>query len=151
MGNQSRPSFFWLLEFGLSIKKPGEANTERIIEKIKGFMYKKNKGEKIRFSLISFNRHRLLYGIFFALHGLFFLVTFIGISYFLIKLNFKIISGMIFFVFLSPVLLFGYRVRFTAPELNVTGEKEGFLSSVITNFTLPLLNLGVWLSKAWQN
>ncbi|RLC31407.1 hypothetical protein DRH13_03095, partial [Candidatus Woesebacteria bacterium] len=36
---------------------------------------------------------------------------------------------------------------FTASELNVTGEKEGFLSSILTNFTLPLLNLGVWLSQ----
>lgn len=26
-------------------------------------------------------------------------------------------------------------------------EKEGFLSSILTNFTLPLLNLGVWLSQ----
>jgi hypothetical protein len=138
------PALMFLV--GLSIKKPGEANTERIIEKIKGFMYKKNKDEKTKFSLISFDRHRLLYRIFFALHGLFFLITFMGISYFLIRLNFNIISGMIFFVFLSLVLLFGYRVRFTASELNVTGEKEGFLSSVLTNFTLPLLNLGVWLS-----
>lgn len=139
------PALMFLV--GLSIKKPGESNTERIIEKIKGFMYKKNKDEKIRFSLVSFDRHRLLYRIFFALHGLFFLITFVGISYFLVRLNFNIISGMIFFVFLSLVLLFGYRVRFTASELNVIGEKEGFLSSVLTNFTLPLLNLGVWLSQ----
>jgi hypothetical protein len=139
------PALMFLV--GLSIKKPGETNTERIIEKIKGFMYKKNKDEKTRFSLVSFDRHRLLYRIFFALHGLFFLITFVGISYFLIRLNFNIISGMIFFVFLSLVLLFGYRVRFMASELNVTGEKEGFLSSIVTNFTLPLLNLGVWLSQ----
>jgi hypothetical protein len=139
------PALMFLV--GLSIKKPGETNTERIIEKIKGFMYKKNKDEKIKFSLTSLDKHRLLYRIFFALHGLFFFITFVGISYILIKLNFNILSGMIFFIFLSLVLLFGYRVRFTASELNVTGEKEGFLSSILTNFTLPLLNLGVWLSQ----
>ena len=139
------PALMFLV--GLSIKKPGETNTERIIEKIKGFMYKKNKDEKIKFSLTSLDKHRLLYRIFFALHGLFFFITFVGISYILIRLNFNILSGMIFFVFLSLVLLFGYRVRFTASELNVTGEKEGFLSSILTNFTLPLLNLGVWLSQ----
>ena len=138
------PALMFLV--GLSIKKPGEANTERIIEKIKNFMYKKNENEKIRFSLTSLNKHRLLYKIFIALHGLFFLITFVGISYILVRLNFNIISGMIFFVFLSLVLLFGYRVRFTASELNVIGEREGFLSSMLTNFALPLLNLVVFLS-----
>lgn len=139
------PALMFLV--GLSIKKPGETNTERIIEKIKSFMYKKKESEKIRFSLTSLNKHRLLYKIFFALYGIFFLITFVGISYILIRLHFNIISGMIFFIFLSLVLLFGYRVRFTASELNVVGEREGFLSSMLTNFTLPLLNLGVFLSK----
>lgn len=139
------PALMFLV--GLSIKKPGETNTERIVEKIKSFMYKKYKDEKIKFSLTSLDKHRLLYKIFFALHGLFFFITFVGISYILVKLNFNILSGMIFFIFLSLVLLFGYRVRFTASELNVTGEREGFLSSMLTNFTLPLLNLGVWLSQ----
>lgn len=139
------PALMFLV--GLSIKKPGETNTERIIEKIKSFMYKKYEDEKIKFSLTSLDKHRLLYKIFFALHGLFFFITFVGISYILVKLNFNILSGMIFFIFLSLVLLFGYRVRFTASELNVIGEKEGFFSSILTNFTLPLLNLGVWLSQ----
>jgi hypothetical protein len=44
------------------------------------------------------------------------------------------------------VLLFGYRVRFTASELNVTGDSESLLGHLITNLSLPLLDLGVWLS-----
>ena len=41
----------------------------------------------------------------------------------------------------------GYRVRFTASELNVTGEREGLISHLLSNITLPFLNLGVWLSQ----
>jgi hypothetical protein len=70
-----------------------------------------------------------------------------SIAYGLDKLHFNIISAIIFFIFLSLVLLFGYRVRFTASELMVTGEKEGFLSNLFNNLTLPFLRLGFWLSR----
>ena len=73
------------------------------------------------------------------------LVT-IGIIYILYKFGFNIISGGIFFMYLSLVLLFAYRVRFTALELNVFEEKESFFGHVVSNITLPFLNFGSWLS-----
>jgi uncharacterized protein YqgC (DUF456 family) len=79
-----------------------------------------------------------------------FLLTFGGISFILYKIGFNIISAGVFFVFLSLVLLFGYRVRYTASELNVKGERDGFFSQILANITLPLLNLGVWLSQGLQ-
>ncbi len=63
------------------------------------------------------------------------------------ELKFNLLSGIIFFMFLSLVLLFGYRVRYTASELNVTGTREGIISHLFTNLTLPFINLGIWISE----
>lgn len=139
------PSMMFLL--GLTIRKPGESNTKRIISKIKSFIYDKKGEERITFSLTPTNRDSFTYKIFIYIYALLFLLTFGAITYLLITLEFNIISGVIFFVFLSLVLLFGYRVRFTANELSVTGEDEGLISHLFSNVTLPFLNLGVWLSE----
>jgi len=139
------PSMMFFL--GLTIKRPDESNTKRIISKIKSFVYDKEDEERISFTLNPTNRNSITYKIFIYIYTLLFLLTFGAITYLLVALDFNIISGIIFFVFLSLVLLFGYRVRFTANELNVTGSREGFLSHLFSNVTLPFLNLGVWLSQ----
>ncbi len=139
------PSLMFLL--GLTIKRPGETNTKRIISKIKSFVYDNKDREKIRFSLTSSNRNTLTYRVFLSIYAFLFLLTFGVITYLLISLDYNLLSGIIFFVFLSLVLLFGYRVRFTASELNVTAEREGIISHLFSNLTLPFLNLGVWLTQ----
>lgn len=140
------PPFLMYL-VGLSIKRPDEENTQRIIGKIKSFVYSQKDEKKVKFSLASVNRNKLSYKIFFLFYAVLSFLVFIAITYVLILLNFNILSGTIFFMFLSLVLLFGYRVRYTASELSVTGEREGFVSHLFTNLTLPFLNLGIWLSK----
>ncbi|KPJ70985.1 hypothetical protein AMJ51_00375 [Microgenomates bacterium DG_75] len=132
---------------GLSIRRPDEANTERVIERIKSFVYLKEGEEKISFSLVQTKRKGLISNFFPAVYGALFILTFGGITYLLVRLNFNPVSALIFFVFLSLVLLFGFRVRFTASEVMVTGEKESFFPHLFTNITLPLLNLGSWLSR----
>lgn len=142
------PSLMFLV--GLTIKRPDEANTERIIGKIKSFVYKKKDKEKIKFSLVTNKRGGLMFRIFVAIYALLFLITFAGLTSILASLGFNFLSGVIFFVFLSLILLFGYRVRFTATELSVKGEKERLISHLFTNITLPFLNLGVWISESFS-
>ena len=132
---------------GLSIRKPGEENTQRIINKIKSFIYNRDGNEKVSFSLLPKKRNRVLSQVFIFFYALVFLLVFGGISYLLLLAGFNLISAGIFFGFLSLVLLFSYRVRYTAGELNVTGEREGIISHLFTNISLPFLNLGVWLSS----
>jgi len=142
------PSLMFFM--GLTIRKPKDANTKRVIERVKSFVYQKDDGEKIKFTLTSPQKRSLTYRIFAGIYALLFILTFGGITYFLLGLGFNIASIGVFFVFLSLVLLFAYRVRFTASELNVTREKEGFLSHLFTNVSLPFLNLGVWLSETFS-
>jgi hypothetical protein len=138
------PTLMFLI--GLTIKTPNEANTERIIERIKSFVYPQSE-VKTPFSLTPIKRGQFLTTVFSVIYFLLFLLVFGGISLILFKLKFNVVSGMIFFVFLSLVLLFGFRVRFTASELMVTGEREGLLTHLFNNLSLPFLNLGVWLSQ----
>lgn len=140
------PPFLMFL-VGLSIKRPDEENTERIIEKIKSFVYRQNKKERFKFSLTPTSKSSITYKIFFFIYVALSLFVFTSITTILIVLKFNVLSGIIFFMFLSLVLLFGFRVRYTAGELNVTGEREGFISHLFTNLTLPFLNLGIWLSE----
>lgn len=147
--NISFPPFLMFM-VGLSIRRPDEENTQRIINIIKSFTYVHEKAEKIEFSLVSNNGRSLIYRIFFVVYALLFLLTFGGITLILFDIGFNLISSGVFFVFLSLVLLFGFRVRYTATELNVRGEKESFLSNLAVNVILPLINLGAWLSQGLQ-
>jgi hypothetical protein len=132
---------------GLSIRKPDSKNTERILEKIKRLAYEKEPTQKIRFSVIQKKEEGMGYQIFSFIYLLFFLTTFAIIVFILTLLQFNIVSMIVFFFFLSLVLLFGFRVQFAASDLLVDPDNKNFVSKLFENFTLPFLNLGVWLSK----
>lgn len=143
------PILFVLLVV-FTIKRPGEANTKRIKDKIFDFVYKSEGKEKIKFSLEAPRENRFSYQAFSIAYGILFLITFAGISWLLYKAGFDLVGGLIFFIFLSLVLLFAYRVKFAASELSVTAEKETILGNLFTNVSLPLLDLGVWLSDKFS-
>lgn len=139
------PLMMWFI--GLSIKAPGANNTERIIEKLKTVVYKNELSAKISFSLTVIKRGSFLIQVFTLLYLLLFMLVFGGITYFLLKLHYSILGLAVFFAFLSLVLLFGYRVKFTASELKVTSDREGLFEYLLNNLTLPFLSAGVYLSK----
>ena len=140
--------FVFLVAF--TIKKPDESNTDRILDKIFDFVYVSGRKDKTSFSLTSANRGGIMYKAFAFAYGVLFFLTFGAISYLLQKIGFNMVGGVIFFIFLSLVLLFAYRVKFTASELNVTGEKENLFSHLMYNISLPLLDLGVWLADKFS-
>ena len=139
------PTLMFLV--GLTIRRPDENNTLRIVEIIKNIVYPRINEEKTRFSLVKSQQSGFLNKVFYFIYFLLFILILGSIGYGLNKLHFNIISALVFFVFLSLVLLFGYRVRFASSELMVTGEKEGFLSNLFNNLALPFLRLGFWLSR----
>lgn len=132
---------------GLSIRKPDSKNTERILEKIKRLVYEKTPAQKVRFSLLQKKEEGMGYQIFRFIYLLFFLITFSIIVFILTLLGFNIVSMVVFFFFLSLVLLFGFRVQFAASDLLVDPDNKNFVPKLFENLTLPFLNLGVWLSK----
>ena len=138
------PLFFVFL-VGLTIKKPGETNTQRIIDIIFDFVYKGEPKQKVDFSL-AYKKRGLRHQIFGTVYWILFFAIFTLVTYILKRAGFNFVGIGIFFIFLSLVLLFGYRVRFSASELNVTSVKESLASNLLTNVSLPFLDLGVWLA-----
>ncbi len=139
------PAMMWFI--GLTIKAPGEDNTVRILKKMNTIVYLDHRPNKTTFSVLKVSRGNFLTRIFAGFYLVLFVLVFGGITYLLLQLEYTWLGLFIFFAFLSLVLLFGFRVRFTASELKVTSEKEGFFSYIFYNLTLPFLSTGVYLSK----
>ncbi len=139
------PLFMFLV--GLLIKTPGEDNTRRIIERIMDFVYQQKTSERIVLNFLKEEGRGALTALFRIVYTAFFLAFLCGVSYGLVKLGFNVVSIVIFFFFLSLVVLFGFRVRWSANELVVVGEKEGLIGSLINMISLPLLDLGLLFSK----
>jgi len=133
-----------------TIRKPGEENTKRIIDLIQDFVYQGGRKNRTDFSLVG-KKKGLTYNIFTIVYLVLFVLIFSFISYALAKIGFDIVGIGIFFIFLSLILLFGYRVKFSASELNVIPKKESLASNFFTNLTLPFLDLGVWLSDKFAS
>lgn len=133
---------FWV---GLTIKRPGEANTQRIIEIIFDFVYQSEQKEKISFSLDQ-KKRGFRQQVFETFYWILFFGVFALVTYLLKRSGFNFVGIGIFFVFLSLVLLFSYRVKFSASELKVTPIEENLASNLLTNISLPFLDLGVWLA-----
>ena len=133
-----------------TIRKPSEENTKRIIDLILDFVYQSKAKEKTDFSLVG-RRKGLTYNIFTTVYLILFVLIFSFISYALARVGYNIVGIGIFFIFLSLILLFGYRVKFSASELNVIPKKESLVSNFMTNLTLPFLDLGVWLSDKFAS
>ena len=88
--------------------------------------------------------------VFLAFYIFIFFLIFSSIGLVLVQLGFNVLSATIFFFFSSLVLLFAYRVRYTATELNVAGEREGLLSHLFSLITMPFINVGSLLSQGLQ-
>jgi len=89
-----------------------------------------------------------------VIFGLFYLCTYVitfgALIWGLMQLEFNVISGTIFLVFLSIVSFFGYRLRQSAKEMYVVKERGGFISSLIEFFFMPIIKVGQWLSTKFS-
>lgn len=139
------PSMMMLI--GLTIRAPGENNTQRIISKLKTVIYPSANIVPTPFSVIKVKRGSILANAFTLIYLILFLAVFGGITWLLFRLHFTWVGIAVFFAFLSLVLLFGFRVRYTATELRVTSDRESLFGHLFNNLTLPFLNTGVYLSK----
>ncbi len=130
---------------GQLIHPPGRDNTRRIVRQVQSFLAPGLADSQEAFQFAKRRQSRFA-PVFRLFYFILFIAVFGGVSWLLWRLGFNILSGAIFFLFVSLVLLFGYRIRWAANELRVTGKHEGFVESIISIVSLPFLNLGVKLS-----
>jgi len=132
----------------LSIRPPSKYNEDLVIMEVMKIVYGKEK--KDVYEIKPSPRRGLILNFFM---GIFYLASFV-ISYGLIvwglqKLNFSVLSIGIFLIFVSMISFAGVKIRQRAKELVVEKEKETFLHSFIDLFSLPIIQVGRWLSNQW--
>lgn len=140
------PIMMWII--GMSTKIPGLKNTEAIISRLATVIYPTKEKAKQTFSVTNASRNRSLNATFSFLYIVLFVFVFGGLSYLLSTyLQFSLFGLVVFFFFLSLVMLFAFRVRYNAVQLKVDSDSESFFGHLSSYLTLPFLNFGFYLSK----
>ncbi|MEK7503603.1 MAG: hypothetical protein AAB577_01330 [Patescibacteria group bacterium] len=133
----------------LSIRPPSKHNEGLVIMEVMKIVYGKEK--KNVYEIKPSPRRGLVLNFFMVI---FYLAGFV-ISYGLIvwalqKAHFSVLSTLIFLLFISMISFTGMKIRQRAKELLVEKEKETFLHSLIDLFSLPMIQVGRWLSTQWS-
>lgn len=128
----------------MNINVPSKKNTELIVQGIKDMLYGDYGKPQIIKRPVSPSSFFLT--AFQFLYLLVFIVSFGLIIWALNKLGFNFISIGLFLFFLSVVSYFTIRIRQNARELLVVRKKEGIWSFATDLFSMPILQVGQWLS-----
>jgi len=76
-----------------------------------------------------------------------FVFSFGGLIWLLQKLNFSLFTTIIFIAFISLVSFAGTKIRQRARELMVEPEKAGIIINIFDVLSLPMIQVGKWLSS----
>lgn len=133
----------------LTIRPLSGTNLQRVILEVMKITYGSEKKDIYQIKPPS-KRGFIMKGFLFIFYLLSFIISFGFIIWGLQKLDFGILSMIIFLVFLSLILFAGTRIRHRAKELQVEEEKETILASIFDFLTLPFVRFGKWLSGQWE-
>lgn len=137
----------YMLLIGLTIKTPRSRNTDQIMHDLRAVLYQNG---KLRYSPARNIGGNSSLGITFNfVYALCSLAVFIGICYLLYLLQFNFVSGIIFFIFLSTVSFFGYRISQSVRELVIV-ERRNFFDMLWGVIMTPFIRLGQWLSDRYS-
>jgi hypothetical protein len=132
----------------LTIRPPRKENLERVIMETMKLVYEKERKDVYTIKLPR-KRGLILNFIIVIFYLLTYIVTFGLIIWGLDKLNFGILSIIIFLIFFSLIAFAGVKIRERARELDIMEKRAGFFTFLIDTFSLPILRLGRWLSSQW--
>ncbi len=76
--------------------------------------------------------------------------TFVWITLLLVGFGFHPVDIFLFILFLALVLYFGFRIRYAARRMELTGAKEGFFRSFMELLALPIVSVGRWLVTKFE-
>jgi len=132
----------------LTIRPPGKSNVEKVLMEAIKIAYRSDK--KDIYEIRSPRKRGFLLNL---IVTLFYLITFLisfGIIWWgLEKLNFWILSKIIFLIFFSLICYAGVKVRERSKELLIEEESGGFLLFLLDSFAMPFIVVGKWFSLQW--
>jgi len=135
----------FLLVFVLSAKTSSAENFQRVLMEV--MKIAKGTQSQDTYDISPPRKKRTtLRAIAYMMYLLSFLVSFGVIVWILQKLHFSVFSIAIFLLFISLVAFAGTKIRQRARELMIGEEKEGFLHGLFDFFSLPIVQVGKWLS-----
>lgn len=129
----------------LTLSTPGERNTTAVINQITGILFD---DESLDFP-IRLLKERQSIG-FNSLYTVTFLIVFAALSYILYLLNFNIVQGIIFFVFLSSASFLSFRLSRQINELEVVNTPQGSLSLLRDVIYMPFIAVGQRISYRYS-
>ena len=132
----------------LSIRPPSKRNAQLVVMEVMKIVYQKEKKNVYEIRPPK-KRGLILNSIIILLYLASFVASFGLIAWGLDRLNFSALSIVIFLMFISLISFAGVKIRQRAKELVVEKEKETFLRTFFDLFSLPVIQVGRWLSTQW--
>lgn len=129
----------------LTLTTPNTRNTSAVINQITSILYDESENSPaIRMpkesSSIGFN----------TAYAFTFLLVFAGLSYILYMLNFNIVQGIIFFVFLSTASFLSFRLSRQIHELEAVNTNQGTISLIRDVIYMPFIYVGQQISYRYS-
>jgi hypothetical protein len=131
---------------GLSVKTPPPRNREVVSRAIDNIIVYQKIDTKPYF--IGLTKKSALEKFFNVLYFIFNLAIVAGVVYFLRRVGFNVVSIGLFFIFVSAVSFFAFRIRNIATELVMKISRENLIVSVVEFVFLPFILIGKYLSAA---
>lgn len=141
------PLLMFFLAMTISI--PKKKNTKAVINKLKTILYKP---QEINIILVKKAKPKktILMKIFQVFYKVIFLFTFSAIIYLLWRLDFNIVGGVLFMLFLSLVSYLGMQIRRSATSIIIVKQRKGFIASLFDVFAYPILKVGKWFTNKFD-
>jgi hypothetical protein len=126
----------------LTFKHPSEVNKEAILDYLKIMLYESNTvSPPIRPSTAPGRTY-----VFNTIYVLMFLIAFYVLVTRLIALDFNIVQGVIFFIFLSTASFLGYRLTVQIKELEIVTTNQGVMALIRDFLYSPFIFIGQRIS-----
>lgn len=138
----------YMATVGFTIKVPGQRNTTKILSDLKSIVYESER--PLKYSLRTRGKTSRVSKAFNFFYGATSLLTLVGLALALRAMGFNIVSGIIFFVFLSTVSFFAYRIAHSVREYAVLDEDPGIIANLSDFLLTPFIRTGQWLSERYS-
>lgn len=135
----------YLIVLRLGLKTPSDANTNALVDYVESMLY-----EDARQVMVSPRQKTRQYPIGYSiLYAAMFIVAFSVVINRLISLDFNIVQGAIFFVFLASASFLGFRLSRIIRELELVTAKAGIISIIRDFLYFPFTVLGQKISDKY--
>lgn len=134
----------------LLIRFPKTKNTTAIIQETKAVVYRaRTEGDtgQRRYTIRQAPTRRTVMSIIFNLiYIITYGISFGAVGYILYRLDFSVVSAIIFIFFLCIISFFATHIRLRAREWVILDSRQGLLNLLFDFFSLPIVRMGQWLS-----